>query len=97
MDIISSTHCAALCDNIYFYLHLDANSITNSNILFASWLDFGVTSWCVPVYINDDNSVEDTEQFTLQLVSNNLQVEIDVNHSTITININEDSDDCKLN
>ena len=71
--------------------HPDAYSVPNVTILFAPWSGPGATSWCVQININDDNRVENSEHFVLQLVSNNPLVEVDGNYSTTIVIIAEDS------
>lgn len=65
-------------------------------IIFSPWSDSGSIRWCLFINILDDYSVENSEDLILILVSNNPLVEVDENHSLVTINFVEDTDDCKL-
>ena len=70
--------------------------VPNEIITFSLWSFPGGTKWCFLVYILDDKIVEDSEQLTLQLVSNNPLVMVDENYSTITLTIVEEDHDCKF-
>ena len=70
--------------------------VPNCRITFPSWSVPGRTKWCFPVTILDDNTIEDLEQFNLQLASENPLVAVDGHYSITTIYIKEDENDCKL-
>ena len=61
--------------------------VPNGTIVFPSWSDSGGGAWCTPVYITNDQLVENSKQFTLQLVSTNPAVIVDDNSSSTTIEI----------
>jgi hypothetical protein len=71
--------------------------VPNYTITFSAWSVPGGTRWCFPIYILDDNILEDSETITFQLVSSNPFVVVDTNHSIAIVNITEDTDDCKMN
>ncbi|KAL5503337.1 hypothetical protein EMCRGX_G010266 [Ephydatia muelleri] len=67
--------------------------IPSDAITFSSWTSPESTRWCVNILIIDDNTVEDSEQLTLELVSTNPLVSIQENFSLITVNITEQPTD----
>ena len=75
---------------------LQAYIIKNYTISFSSWSVPGGTLWCLPLYILDDNILEDSQLLILLLVSNNPLVVVDGNYITTIINITEQGDDCKF-
>eukprot|EP00731_Ephydatia_muelleri_P007287 Em0003g1535a len=67
--------------------------IPSDAITFSSWTSPESTRWCVNILIIDDNTVEDSEQLTLELVSTNQLVSVQENFSLITVNITEQPTD----
>ena len=70
-------------------------TIPNYAITFSSWTTPGSSRWCVSIVIIDDNIVEDSEQLTLELVSMNPLVTVQENFSLVTVNITEETTNCK--
>jgi hypothetical protein len=70
--------------------------IPNYSIVFSGWSVPGARRWCFPIYILDDNILEDSETLMLQLVSTSSLVVVDPNNAITTITITEDDRDCKF-
>ena len=82
--------------NIFFVSDLEDYIFPNNTIVLPS-SDSGKTHWCLTLNIIDDSILENPEFLVLQLISTSDLVGVDISHETMTVIINEDDHDCKLN